>query len=108
LGRFNTIAVSVAIALVGYLLLISSIPPVILHPSGALTALCISVVVIVSILEVLRETFRYSLPNNSATLALSSHTEPGERVIADPTYFSFFINVGAFAGQRSMTAVEKV
>lgn len=45
-GRMKTIQVSIAIALVGHvILIISAIPPVIVHPTGAITAFAIGIVI---------------------------------------------------------------
>ncbi|KAI0254495.1 peptide transporter PTR2A [Lactifluus subvellereus] len=116
-GRFNTIAVSVAITLVGHIILIiSSIPPTIVHPKGALAALCLAIVVMglgtggfkANIAPLVAEQQRHPR-------AFISQTKSGERVIVNPTlttsriymYFYFFINVGAMVGQISMTFAEK-
>jgi POT family proton-dependent oligopeptide transporter len=86
-GRFNTIAVSVAIALVGHaILVISAIPPVIVHPNGALAALCVAIVVMglgtggfkANISPLVAEQQRLLRP-------FVSETKSGERVIVDPT-----------------------
>ncbi|KAH9050172.1 oligopeptide transporter [Lactarius hengduanensis] len=116
-GRYNTIAVSVAIALVGHIvLIISAIPPVIVHPNGALAALCVAIVIMglgtggfkSNISPLVAEQQRFVRP-------FVSQTKSGERVIVDPSlttsriymYFYFFINVGAMVGQISMTFAEK-
>ncbi|KAH9072987.1 putative MFS peptide transporter [Lactarius deliciosus] len=116
-GRYNTIAVSVAIALVGHIvLIISAIPPVIVHPNGALAALCVAIVIMglgtggfkANISPLVAEQQRFVRP-------FVSQTKSGERVIVDPSlttsriymYFYFFINVGAMVGQISMTFAEK-
>lgn len=116
-GRYNTIAVSVAIALVGHvILIISAIPPVIVHPNGALAALCVAIVIMglgtggfkSNISPLVAEQQRFVRP-------FVSQTTSGERVIVDPSlttsriymYFYFFINVGAMVGQISMTFAEK-
>jgi proton-dependent oligopeptide transporter, POT family len=87
LGRFNTIAVSVAIALVGYiLLLISSIPPAILHPNGALSALCVAVVVLGLGTGGLMGNIPILVAEQQHHLRpFISHTKSGERVIVNPT-----------------------
>ncbi|KAI0002442.1 peptide transporter PTR2A [Russula compacta] len=116
-GRFKTIAVSVAITLVGHMILvISSIPPVIAHPKGALAALCISIIIIgvgtggfkSNISPLVAEQQRHLRP-------FISQTKSGERVVVNPTlttsriymYFYFFTNIGAMVGQIAMTFVEK-
>jgi proton-dependent oligopeptide transporter, POT family len=86
-GRFNTIAISVLIALVGHIILIiSSIPPVIVHPKGALAALCVAIVIMglgtggfkANISPLVAEQQRHLRP-------FISHTKSGERVIVNPT-----------------------
>jgi len=86
-GRFNTIAVSVAIALVGHIvLIISAIPPVIVHPNAALAALCVAIVIMglgtggfkSNISPLVAEQQRLLRP-------FVSQTKSGERVIIDPT-----------------------
>jgi len=85
-GRYNTIAVSVAIALVGHIILIiSAIPPVIVHPNSALAALCIAIVIMglgtggfkSNISPLVAEQQRLLRP-------FVSQTKSGERVIVDP------------------------
>ncbi|KAF8483595.1 oligopeptide transporter [Russula ochroleuca] len=116
-GRFRTISVSVAIALVGHVvLIISSIPPVIVHPNGALAALCLAIIIMgfgtggfkANISPLIAEQQRHIRP-------FISQSKSGERVVVDPTlttsriymYFYFFVNVGAMVGQISMTYAEK-
>ena len=86
-GRFNTIAVAVAIALVGHVILvISAIPPVIVHPNAALAALCVAIIVMglgtggfkANISPLVAEQQRLFRP-------FVSETKSGERVIIDPT-----------------------
>jgi POT family proton-dependent oligopeptide transporter len=86
-GRFNTIAVAVAIALVGHVILvISAIPPVIVHPNAALAALCVAIIVMglgtggfkANISPLVAEQQRLLRP-------FVSETKSGERVIVDPT-----------------------
>jgi proton-dependent oligopeptide transporter, POT family len=86
-GRFNTIAVSIAIVLVGHIILIiSSIPPVIVHPNGALATLCVAIVVMGlgtggfkgNVSTLVAEQQRHLRP-------FISHTKSGERVVVNPT-----------------------
>ena len=86
-GRFRTISVSVAIALVGHVILvISSIPPVIVHPNGALAALCLAIIIMgfgtggfkANISPLVAEQQRHIRP-------FISQTKSGERVVVDPT-----------------------
>ena len=87
LGRFKTIAVSVAITLIGHIILItSSIPPVIVHPKGALAALCLAIIIMglgtggfkSNVSTLVAEQQRHPHP-------FISQTKSGERVVVDPT-----------------------
>ncbi|KAN0125825.1 H+/Oligopeptide symporter [Russula decolorans] len=116
-GRYKTISASVFIALIGHIvLIISSIPPVIVRPNGALAALSLAIVIMglgtggfkANISPLVAEQQRHTRP-------FISQTKSGERVVVDPTmttsriymYFYFFINIGAMVGQISMTYAEK-
>jgi POT family proton-dependent oligopeptide transporter len=45
-GRFKTIQVSIGVAFIGHIILIiSAIPPVIVHPSGAIAIFAIGIVI---------------------------------------------------------------
>ncbi|PGG98225.1 hypothetical protein AJ79_08934 [Helicocarpus griseus UAMH5409] len=116
-GRFNTIMVSIAIALVGHtVLIISAIPPVIKNPNGAIACFAIGLV----IMGVGTGGFK----SNISPLIAEQYTEErmfikttkkGERVIVDPAvtisriyhYFYLMINIGALVGQVSMVYAEK-
>lgn len=102
-GRFKTIQVSIAIALVGHVvLIISAIPPVIGHPQGAIACFAIGIV----IMGVGVGGFK----SNISPLIAEQYTETriyvttdkkGNKVIHDPTvtisriylYFYMMINV---------------
>ncbi|KAI0041577.1 peptide transporter PTR2A [Auriscalpium vulgare] len=116
-GRFNTIAVAVAITLVGHvLLIISAIPPVIVHPNGSVAALAVAIVIMgagtggfkSNISPLVAEQQRHLKP-------FVQELKTGERVVVDPAmttariymYFYLFINIGALVGQISMTYAEK-
>jgi len=86
-GRFKTILVSVAIALIGHIILIiSSIPPVIAHPKGALAALSLAMIIMglgtggfkSNISPLIAEQQRLLRP-------FVSQTKSGERVVVNPT-----------------------
>jgi len=77
----------VAIALIGHIILIiSSIPPVIAHPNGALAALSIAIIIMglgtggfkSNISPLVAEQQRYLRP-------FVSQTKSGERVVVNPT-----------------------
>ena len=76
-----------AITLVGHIILIiSSIPPVIVHPKGALAALCLAIVVIglgtggfkANVSPLVAEQQRHLRP-------FISQTKSGERVVVNPS-----------------------
>jgi POT family proton-dependent oligopeptide transporter len=86
-GRYKTICVSVAIALVGHVLLvISAIPGVIEHSNGALACFCVAIVIMglgtggfkANISPLVAEQYRRSKQ-------FIGTTKSGERVIVDPT-----------------------
>ncbi|KAJ0299376.1 hypothetical protein COL516b_009257 [Colletotrichum fioriniae] len=117
-GRYKTICISIAIDLVGHLILISAaIPPVITKPAGnSLSALLVGMITI----GFATGGFK---PNVSPLIAeqleidhLTVRTLPtGEKVIVDPAitinrvynWFYMFINIGALVGQISMVYAEK-
>ncbi|TFY76043.1 hypothetical protein EWM64_g7968 [Hericium alpestre] len=116
-GRFKTICISVGITLVGHLILIiSAIPPVVVHRNGSLAALCVAIV----IMGLGTGGFKSNISplvaeQQKRTRPFVTETSKGERVVVDPTlttariymYFYFFINVGALIGQITMTFAEK-
>ena len=86
-GRFKAIAVSVGIVLVGHIvLIISSIPPIIASPKGALAALSLAIIIIglgtgsfkANISPLVAEQQRHSRP-------FISQTKSGENVVVNPT-----------------------
>ncbi|KAI0321432.1 hypothetical protein OF83DRAFT_313879 [Amylostereum chailletii] len=116
-GRFKTIAISIAITLVGHILLVvCSLPPVLDNPQGSLGILSLAIVVMglgtggfkSNISPLVAEQQRNLKP-------FISETKQGERVVVDPIlttsriymYFYFFINVGSLIGQITMTFAEK-
>lgn len=116
-GRFKTICISVAITMVGHIILIiCALPPVLDNPSGALGALCVAIVV----MGLGTGGFKSNISplvaeQQKRTKAFITTTKSGERVVVDPSlttsriymYFYFFINVGALVGQVTMTFAEK-
>jgi len=86
-GRFKAIVVSVGIVLVGHIvLIISSIPPVIAHPKGALAALSLAIIIIglgtggfkANISPLVAEQQQHLRP-------FISQTTSGERVVVNPS-----------------------
>lgn len=116
-GRYKTICISIAVAIVGHIILvISSIPPVITKPDAAMG------VFIIGLLTMGLGTGGFK-PNISPLIVeqipvqtlMIKTLSTGERVIVDPTitqsriyhYFYLFINVGALIGQIGMVYAEK-
>jgi POT family proton-dependent oligopeptide transporter len=117
LGRYRTISLALAIAIIGHIILvISAIPPVITKPSSSLGTFIVGLI----IMGVGTGSFK---PNISPLIAeqlqvtkMQIRTTPrGERVILDPAvtasrvyhYFYLFINIGALVGQVAMVYTEK-
>lgn len=116
-GRFKTICIAVAIAIVGHILLIvSSIPTVLENPNGAIGCFAVAIV----IMGVGTGWFKSSISPLIAEQVNGSkqsvqHLKTGEKVIVDPVltvsrifmYFYLFINIGALGGQLGMSFAEK-
>jgi proton-dependent oligopeptide transporter, POT family len=117
LGRYKTICVALAIAILGHIILvISAVPPVITKPTNSLASFIIGLI----IMGVGTGAFK---PNISPliveqlplTKMVVRETPEGERVIVDPAvtqsrvyhYFYLFINIGALVGQLGMVYCEK-
>jgi len=116
-GRFRTIQYAIAAALIGHVILImSAIPPVIVHPQGAIA--CFSVGIIIMGLGV------GGFKSNISPLLAEQQTETrmriitnkaGEKLILDPAittsrmflWFYICINVGSLVGSVSMVYAEK-
>ncbi|KAL8639235.1 MAG: hypothetical protein Q9228_003714, partial [Teloschistes exilis] len=118
-GRYKTIQISIFIAIFGHILLIiSTIPPVLKHPNGAIA--CFSVGLIIfgigtggfkpNISPLIAEQYETKHPRQYIKVQKS-----GERTIVDPTmtisriymYFYMMINIGALIGQIGMVYAEK-
>ncbi|KZT25908.1 peptide transporter PTR2A [Neolentinus lepideus HHB14362 ss-1] len=116
-GRFKTICVSVAVAMVGHILLVvSAVPPVITKPNGSLACFSIAIVIMglgtggfkANISPLVAEQYK-------RTKLFLRTTKAGERVVVDPAlttsriymYFYLFINIGALIGQIGMAYSEK-
>ncbi|KAK0199819.1 POT family-domain-containing protein [Desarmillaria ectypa] len=115
-GRYKTICVAVAVALFGHgILIISSVPGVIEHSSGAMAAFIIGMIIMglgtglfkANISPLIAEQYK-------RTKLFVTTTNKGERVIVDPSftvsrvylYFYMFINIGALVGQICMSYTE--
>ncbi|KUJ06681.1 Ptr2 peptide transporter [Mollisia scopiformis] len=117
LGRYKTICYALAIAIVGHIVLVmSAIPPVIVHPHNSLSAFIIGLI----IMGVGTGSFKSNIsPLIAEQLHLTKmvvrELPSGERVIFDPAvtqsrvyhYFYLFINIGALVGQIGMVYAEK-
>ncbi|KAH7912747.1 PTR2-domain-containing protein [Hygrophoropsis aurantiaca] len=115
-GRYKTICVSVAIAMVGHIVMIISAIPGIIGTNHSFGIFILSMVVTGSgaggfksnISPLIAEQYR-------RTKLFVKTTKRGERVIVDPAmtasriymYFYFFINVGSLTGQIGMVYAEK-
>ena len=119
LGRFNTIIVSVAISLVGHVILTASAAPGVItsgNTQGSLAAFLIGMIIMgigtggfkPNISPLIAE----QLPHETMRVGT---TKKGERVIYDPAvtsarvymYFYLFINIGALVGQIGMSYAER-
>ncbi|KAI6707946.1 oligopeptide transporter [Diplocarpon mali] len=103
-GRFKTIQVACAVALVGHLVLIlSAIPPIIIHPNASIA--CFTIGLIIMGVGV----------GGTETVMRVKRTPTGQRVIMDPAvtvsrvflYFYMMINVGSLTGSIGMVYAEK-
>jgi len=116
-GRYKTVCWSVAIALVGHvLLIISAVPGVIENSHGSLACFIVALVIMglgtggfkANISPLVAEQYK-------KTKCFIATTSSGERVVVDPTltvsriymYFYLFINIGALVGQITMAFSEK-
>ncbi|EOA86833.1 uncharacterized protein SETTUDRAFT_115376 [Exserohilum turcica Et28A] len=117
LGRFNTIFIAIAFAIVGHILLIISAIPAVLTSGNAIGPFILGVITLgfgtgafkANISPLIAEQYRQTKPR----VIIDAKT--GERVISDPNitlsriflYFYMFVNMGALTGQISMVYVEK-
>jgi POT family proton-dependent oligopeptide transporter len=116
-GRYKTICVALGVDIIGHTILImSAIPPVIVHANGSLATMIIAIIVIgfgtggfkPNISPLIIE--QLDIKHMKVRVLKS-----GERVIVDPAitinrvynWFYFFINVGALIGQITMAYAER-
>lgn len=115
-GRYKTICVSVAIAILGHIIMIISSVPGVIEKDSAIGPFALSLVVMgigtggfkSNISPLIAEQYK-----RSKLFVIT--TKRGERVIVDPAlttakiymYFYLFINIGALVGQVAMTYAEK-
>ncbi|KAL0071117.1 hypothetical protein AAF712_001675 [Marasmius tenuissimus] len=117
LGRFNTIYVGIAIAMLGHIILIiSAVPGVIEKTNAAMGTFVVGMIVTGLGTGFFKANISALVAEQYRRTKLFVITEPsGERVIVDPAqtvarvymYFYLFINVGSLIGQISMTYAEK-
>lgn len=113
-GKYKTIHVAIAVAMVGHIIIIvSALPPVIQNPSGALGCFSVGLIFFgigvgffkANISPMIAEQYEAQQPR-----AIIKVTAKGERVIVDPVLtisviylrYYFFINIGSLLGQISM------
>ena len=119
LGRYNTIQISIFIAIVGHIILIvATLPSVIAHPHGAIAAFSVGLIIFgvgvggfkPNVSPLIAE--QYEIAHPRQTIKVQKN---GERTIVDPAltvsrifmYFYLMINVGALIGQIGMVYAEK-
>jgi POT family proton-dependent oligopeptide transporter len=99
----------VIIAIVGHLILIiSSIPPVIVHPNGALAALCLAIIIMglgsggfkANVSPLVAEQQRHVRP-------FVRQTKSGERVVVDPTLTTSRIYMVCFSCTSSISLTDR-
>ncbi|KAL8691611.1 MAG: hypothetical protein Q9218_003206 [Villophora microphyllina] len=118
-GRYKTIQISIFVAIFGHLLLIiSTIPPVLKHPDGAIACFSIGLIIFgvgtggfkPNISPLIAEQYEQRHPKQYIKVQKN-----GERTIVDPTmtvsriymYFYMMVNIGALIGQIGMVYAEK-
>lgn len=120
LGRYNTIVISVFIALVGHtLLIVSALPTVIVKPTNSLAVFIIAILIMGIGTGGFKPNISPLVAEQTEVKGQSTRTirtlKSGERVIIDPAltvervylYFYLMINIGALVGQIGMVYAEK-
>ncbi|KAI5782814.1 MFS peptide transporter [Pyronema domesticum] len=116
-GRYKTIMVAIAVAIVGHIILIlSAIPSIITHPTNSITCFSIGLVIMGIGVGGFKSNISPLIAEQYKQVTLQVKTLPsGERVILDPTltvsriymYFYMMINIGALCGSVGMVYAEK-
>ena len=113
-GKYKTIHIAIVVAMFGHLIIIvSALPPVIRHPSGAMGCFSVGLIFFgigvgffkANISPMIAEQAEAQQPR-----AIVKTLKSGERVVVDPAItisviymrYYFFINVGSLVGQISM------
>ncbi|TVY87021.1 Peptide transporter [Lachnellula willkommii] len=116
-GRFKTICIALAVAILGHIILvISAIPDIITHPKASLPTFIIGLVLVGLGTGSFKPNISPLIVEQVSNRRMSIKVLPSrERVIVDPTatqsrvyhYFYLFINFGAMIGVLGMTYTEK-
>jgi len=116
-GRYKTICISIAVAILGHIILvISAIPPVITNESACFAVFVLGVIVMGAGTGGFKPNISPLIVEQIPFVTACIKVLPtGERVIVDPIitqsriyhYFYLFINIGALVGQIGMVYAEK-
>jgi proton-dependent oligopeptide transporter, POT family len=117
LGRFNTIFISLAVAIVGHIILTASaIPNVLSNANGALACFIVGLILMGLGTGGFKPNISPLVAEQLPLTRMKVITDKkGERVVVDPAvtassvymWFYLFINIGALVGQLSMVYAEK-
>ena len=112
LGRYNTIMISIAFAVIGHVILTGGAAPSVLDDTkGALAAFIVAIIIFGTGTGGFKPNISPLIAEQIASETLRVETtKEGKRVIIDPAqtsariynWFYLFINIGAFVGQLSM------
>lgn len=116
-GRYKTICVALAIAIIGHVLLVvSALPSVIENPNGSVGCFSIALIIMGIGTGAFKSNISPLVAEQSTATKMRIQTiATGERIIVDPTltssriymWFYLMINVGALVGQIGMVYAEK-
>jgi proton-dependent oligopeptide transporter, POT family len=116
-GRYKTICVSIAIAILGHIILVlSAIPPIITHQTACYAVFLVGLIIMGFGTGGFKPNISPLVVEQiNVTRAYVKTLPSGERVIVDPIitqsriyhYFYLFINIGALVGQIGMVYAEK-
>lgn len=116
-GRYKTICIALAIAILGHIILvISAVPAVIVNSQASLGTFLVGIIIMGIGTGGFKPNVSPLVVEQIPVSTLIIKTLPtGERVIVDPTitqsriyhYFYLFINIGAMVGQIGMVYAEK-
>ncbi|KAF2155201.1 putative peptide transporter [Myriangium duriaei CBS 260.36] len=117
LGRYKTIHIAIAVAIVGHVILtVSAIPSVISTPKTAIGIFSLGLVIFGVGTGFFKSNVAPLLAEQQKDMVMRIETtKTGERVIVDPAittsrlylYFYFCINIGSLTGQIGMVYAEK-